>query len=132
MSESCVHRTVSAGDLSDGEEVRAAGGVPPGRSVTHARTHARTLPPRTPGPLRSAQYLRQLQHHRVVHIELGWNRLNEVGATHGDDAEASAEGLQLLDGPDEVVSEARKSCLNTSGGPAPATTRLRLGPRRTP
>lgn len=45
----------------------------------------------------------------MVHVELGWDGLDEVGATHGDDAKASTERLQFLDGPDEVVSGVGKS-----------------------
>lgn len=47
----------------------------------------------------------------MIHIEFSWDRLNEVSATNRDDAKASAEGLELLDGPDEVVSGVRKSNL---------------------
>jgi hypothetical protein len=51
----------------------------------------------------------------VVHIELGWNRLNEVSAAHGDDAKASAQDLQFLDGPNQVISAVKKSSLKAFG-----------------
>lgn len=51
----------------------------------------------------------------MIHIELSWNRLNEVSAAHGDDAKASAQRFQLLDGPDQVVSGVRKSSFKTLG-----------------
>lgn len=51
----------------------------------------------------------------MIHIELSWNRLNEVSAAHGDDAKASAQRFQLLDGPDQVVSGVRKSNFKTLG-----------------
>lgn len=49
--------------------------------ATHTHTHP------------AHQYLRQLQHHSVIHIELSWNRLNEVSAADRDDAKASAKCL---------------------------------------
>ena len=60
-------------------------------------------------------FLGQLQHNSVIHIELSGNRLDEVSASHRDDAESSAQGFQLLDGPDQVVSEVSKSSLKTLG-----------------
>ena len=54
---------------------------------THSRTHTHTH------TQKAHRYLCQLQHHSVIHIELSRNRLNEVSATHRDDAEASAECL---------------------------------------
>lgn len=52
-------------------------------ACAHTHTHTQKAQP----------YLCQLQHHSVIHIELGWNRLNEVRAAHRDDAEAGAKGL---------------------------------------
>jgi hypothetical protein len=65
--------------------------------------------------LKNTPYLGQLQHNSVIHIELSGNRLDEVSASHRDDAESSAQGFQLLDGPDQVVSEVSKSSLKTLG-----------------
>lgn len=74
-------------------------------------TPAQTAPQHPEG----TPYLRQLQHNRVIHVELSWNRLDEVSAAHGDDAKASAQCFQLLDGSDQVVSGVRKSTLKTLG-----------------
>lgn len=66
--------------MSDGGEMRK---YLPRLMHTH---HTHTL------SQKAHRYLRQLQH-RVIHIELSRNRLDEVSATHRDDAEASAECL---------------------------------------
>lgn len=70
--------------MSDGGEMRK---YLPRLMHTHAHACAHTL------SQKAHRYLRQLQHHRVIHIELSRNRLDEVSATHRDDAEASAECL---------------------------------------
>ena len=57
--------------------------LPDGPATMCIHTHTQT----------AQQYLGQLQHHGVIHIEFSWNRLNEVSATHRDDAEASAKCL---------------------------------------
>ena len=132
-SEQCIHQTVSAKDLSDGgEEIRKSPPRLPLHARAHVHTHAHarthTLPPSLSLSQKAHQYLCQLQHHSVIHIKLSWNRLNEVSAAHRDDAEASAQCLQFLDGPDQVVSEVRKSCLKTLGRPDLATMQFQLCP----
>lgn len=90
------------------------------QSLHKAQAMDRWEPPLTdPGcpfsTLKNTPYLGQLQHNSVIHIELSWNRLNEVSASHRDDAESSAQCFQLLDGPDQVVSEVSKSSLKILG-----------------
>lgn len=97
------------------------------KSVTPTRA-----PPPPLRPPEGSRYLCQLQHHGVVHVELSRDGLNEVGAAHGDDAEASAQRLQFLDGPDQVISEGRKSRLKTPGTADPAATQFQLWPSGDP
>lgn len=79
--------------MSDGgEEIRK---YLPRLSCTHMHMHAHSHMHAHTHTLsqKAHQYLCQLQHHSVIHIELSRNRLNEVSATHRDDAKASAECL---------------------------------------
>lgn len=55
-----------------------------------------------------ASHLGQLQNHSVIHVELRWHRLHQVGATDRNHPEAVPHHLQLLYGSHQVVSE--KTC----------------------